>query len=136
MLLERGAFGGGSSELTAEVLVAFSVGLLGFSVYLLVLRGFYAFKDTRTPFFLNLAENGVNIVAALALVGVLGVQGLALAYALAYSVGAVAGARLPSGGGSGGLGGRRTVDGIGAHGGGRRDHGGGRVGRGRRGRLR
>jgi putative peptidoglycan lipid II flippase len=88
MLLERGAFGGGSSQLTAEVLVAFSLGLLGFSVYLLVLRGFYAFKDTRTPFLLNLAENGVNIVAALALVGVLGVQGLALAYALAYSFGA------------------------------------------------
>ena len=89
MLLERGAFGGASSQLTAEVLVAFSLGLLGFSVYLLVLRGFYAFKDTRTPFFLNLAENGVNIVAALALVGALGVQGLALAYAIAYSFGAV-----------------------------------------------
>lgn len=89
MLLERGAFGGGSSQLTAEVLVAFSLGLLGFSVYLLVLRGFYAFKDTRTPFLLNLAENGVNIVAALALVGAFGVQGLALAYALAYSFGAV-----------------------------------------------
>ncbi len=112
MLLERGAFGGGSSELTAEVLVAFSVGLLGFSVYLLALRGFYAFKDTRTPFFVNLAENGVNIVAAVALVGVLGVQGLALAYALAYSVGAVLALaalrrRVQ------GLGGRRTVDGIG-----------------------
>jgi putative peptidoglycan lipid II flippase len=112
MLLERGAFGGGSSELTAEVLVAFSVGLLGFSVYLLALRGFYAFKDTRTPFFVNLAENGVNIVAAVALVGVLGVQGLALAYALAYSVGAVLALaslrqRVQ------GLGGRQAVDGIG-----------------------
>ena len=112
MLLERGAFGGGSSELTSEVLVAFSVGLLGFSVYLLALRGFYAFKNTRTPFFLNLAENGVNIVAAVALVGVLGVQGLALAYALAYTFGAVLalGAlrrRIH------GLGGRATVDGIG-----------------------
>ena len=112
LLLERGAFGGGSSELTAEVLVAFSVGLLGFSVYLLALRGFYAFKDTRTPFFVNLAENGVNIVAAVALVGVLGVQGLALAYALAYSVGAVLALaslrrRVQ------GLGGRQAVDGIG-----------------------
>lgn len=108
MLLERGAFGGASSQLTAEVLVAFSLGLLGFSVYLLVLRGFYAFKDTRTPFLLNLVENGVNIGAALALVGVLGVQGLALAYALAYSVGAVlslAALRRRIGG----LDGRRTV---------------------------
>jgi putative peptidoglycan lipid II flippase len=112
MLLQRGAFGGASSALTADVLVAFSIGLLGFSVYLLALRGFYAFKDTRTPFFLNLAENGVNIVAALILVGALGVQGLALAYALAYSVGAVLALaalrrRVQ------GLGGRRTADGIG-----------------------
>ncbi len=112
MLLERGAFGGGSSQLTSEVLAAFSVGLLGFSVYLLALRGFYAFKNTRTPFLLNLAENGVNIVAAFALVGLLGVQGLALAYALAYTLGAVLalGAlrrRVR------GFGGRQTVAGIG-----------------------
>jgi putative peptidoglycan lipid II flippase len=107
-LLERGAFGGSSSALTADVLVSFSLGLLGFSVYLLVLRGFYAFKDTKTPFFLNLAENGVNIVAAVALVGVLGVQGLALAYSIAYSIGAVlalAALRKKLGG----LDGRRTV---------------------------
>lgn len=88
-LLERGAFGAGSSALTADVLVAFALGLLGFSVYLLVLRGYYALKDTRTPFLLNLAENGINIVLALALVGALGVQGLALAYAIAYTAGAL-----------------------------------------------
>jgi putative peptidoglycan lipid II flippase len=88
-LLERGAFDAASAQLTADVLACFSLGLLGFSVYLLVLRGFYAFKNTKTPFLVNLAENGVNIVAAVALVGVLGVQGLALAYSFAYSVGAV-----------------------------------------------
>jgi len=88
-LLERGAFGGASSQLTADVLVNFSLGLLGFSVYLLVLRGYYAFKDTRTPFLLNVGENGINVVAALALVGSLGVEGLALAYSIAYTLGAV-----------------------------------------------
>ncbi len=112
MLLERGAFGGGSSALTAEVLVAFSLGLLGFSLYLLALRGFYAFKDTRTPFLLNLAENGVNIVAALALVGALGVQGLALAYALAYTLAAVL-AMVALARRVGGLGGLRTLTGVG-----------------------
>ena len=54
----------------------------------------------------------MNIVAAVALVGVLGVQGLALAYALAYTFGAVLALdalrrRIH------GLGGRQTVDGIG-----------------------
>ena len=31
-------------------------------MYLFALRGFYALKDTRTPFLVNLAENGINIV--------------------------------------------------------------------------
>jgi putative peptidoglycan lipid II flippase len=110
-LLERGAFGGGSAALTADVLAAFAVGLLGFSIYLLVLRAYYAFKDTRTPFLLNLVENGINIALAVALVGALGVQGLALAYAIAYSAGAVLAIaalrrRL------GGIDGRRTLDSV------------------------
>jgi putative peptidoglycan lipid II flippase len=58
-------------------------------VYLFALRGFYALKDTRTPFTLNLGENGLNIVLALVLVGSLGVQGLGLAYSAAYTVSAV-----------------------------------------------
>jgi putative peptidoglycan lipid II flippase len=111
-LLERGAFGGTSSVLTADLLVTFSLGLLGYSIYLLALRGFYAFKNTRTPFFLNLAENGVNIVAAFALIGWLGVQGLGLAYSLAYTVGAglaLAALRRRLGG----LDGRRTLASVG-----------------------
>ncbi len=111
-LLERGAFGGGEATLTAEVLQTFSLGLLGFSVYLLVLRGFYAFKDTRTPFFVNLAENGANIVLGLALVGALGVQGLGLAYAAAYSAAAVLALVLLRRR-IGGLDGRRTLDSVG-----------------------
>ena len=40
------------------------IGLPGFSVYLFTLRGFYALKDTRTPFLVNLAENSTNIAFA------------------------------------------------------------------------
>jgi len=111
-LLERGAFGSASSDLTADVLVNFALGLLGFSVYLFALRGFFAFKDTRTPFLLNVAENGVNVLAAFALVGTLGVQGLALAYSLAYAVGAVL-ALVALRRKLGGLDGRRTVSSVG-----------------------
>ncbi|MBL8778548.1 MAG: murein biosynthesis integral membrane protein MurJ [Acidimicrobiales bacterium] len=111
-LLERGAFGDTSGDLTAEVLAAMALGLVGFSVYLFVLRGFYALKDTRTPFLLNLFENAVNIALAFALVGRFGAQGLALAYAAAYSAAGLLAVfvlrrRI------GGLDGRRTLSAIG-----------------------
>ncbi len=73
----------------ARVLSGFALGLIGFSAYMFVLRGFYALSDTRTPFLLNCFENGLNVVFALLLVGRYGVVGLACAYAAAYSVGAV-----------------------------------------------
>jgi putative peptidoglycan lipid II flippase len=74
----------------ADVLANFAFGLLGFSLYLFLLRGFYAHQDTRTPFFLNLLENGINVVLAFALVGAFGVQGLAFAYSAAYIIAAAA----------------------------------------------
>lgn len=89
-LLERGAFANASAVRTAEVLVLFAVALVPFSVYLYALRGFYALRDTRTPFRLNLLENGINVALAIALVPTLEVQGLAISYAIAYSVAAVA----------------------------------------------
>jgi putative peptidoglycan lipid II flippase len=75
--------------LVADCLGMFAIGLLGFSIYLFTLRGFYARRDTKTPFLLNLIENALNITLALALEPWLGVQGLALALALAYSASAL-----------------------------------------------
>lgn len=71
------------------IVAAFAVGLPGFSTYLYALRGFYAMKDTRTPFLINCGENALNIVAALVFVRWWGIVGLALAYGLAYTVAAV-----------------------------------------------
>jgi putative peptidoglycan lipid II flippase len=76
------------------IVAAFAIGLPGFSSYLYALRGFYAMKDTRTPFYVNCMENAINIVAAIVLVRLFGVVGLALAYSLAYSVSAVVAIRL------------------------------------------
>jgi putative peptidoglycan lipid II flippase len=78
-----------SLEEAEPVLRAFAVGLVGFSTYLFVLRGFYARKDTRTPFRLNVVQNGLNIVLALIFVVPWGVSGLAWAYSLSYLVAAV-----------------------------------------------
>src|SRR3954453_17089515 len=43
-------------------------------------------QDTKTPFLLNCLENGINIVLALALYPLFGVQGLALSWSIAYIV--------------------------------------------------
>ena len=69
--------------------MAFAVGLPFFSVYLFAMRAFYSIHDTRTPFLLNCLENAVNIVLALALIGPLGIPGLAYSFSAAYAVAAV-----------------------------------------------
>jgi putative peptidoglycan lipid II flippase len=58
-------------------------------VYLFVLRGFYAQHDTRTPFFINLFENAINIVLAIVLVDRFDVLGLGIAFSVAYVVSAI-----------------------------------------------
>jgi putative peptidoglycan lipid II flippase len=88
-LIERGALSSSQAVLTGKTLAWFAVGLLGFSIYLFVLSGFYARKDTRRPFFLNVVENTINIVLAIAFVGRWGAPGLAASYAIAYSISAV-----------------------------------------------
>jgi putative peptidoglycan lipid II flippase len=87
-LLQRGAFNAGDASAVADTLVAFSVGLLPFSIYLFAMRAFYARRDTFTPFWINCIENIVNIALAFPLYAWLGIPGLALAFALAYFVGA------------------------------------------------
>ena len=49
------------------VLRGFGVGLVAFSVYLFLLRGFYAMQDTRTPFMINAFQNAANVVLAVVL---------------------------------------------------------------------
>lgn len=87
-LMVRGRFDATDAANTADALAGLSVGLVAFSIYLFVLRGFYAHRDTRTPFVINVGENLINIVLAIVLVGRWGVLGLGLAYAIAYLVSA------------------------------------------------
>ena len=67
----------------------FALGLPGFCTFLYMVRVFQSMQDTRTAFRLYLVENGLNIVVALALVGPLGVRGLALSLSIAYSMAAL-----------------------------------------------
>jgi putative peptidoglycan lipid II flippase len=88
-LLEHGAFTAADADNAARALGGFALGLVGFSVYLFVLRGFYAHQDTRTPFVINVAQNAINIGLAFALVGAFDILGLAAALAISYLVCAV-----------------------------------------------
>ena len=95
-LLERGVVSAGSSELLAQMLQLFALGLLPFSLFLLFLRAFYARQDARTPMLVNLALNAVFIAATVALFPSIDVRGLALAHSLCYVAGAVIAGRLLS----------------------------------------
>lgn len=88
-LMQRGQFDADDLHNTSRALAGLSVGLVGFSIYLFTLRGFYAHQDTRTPFVLNVGENLLNIALAFVFVGRWGVLGLGLAYSVAYLVSSV-----------------------------------------------
>lgn len=74
---------------TSRALAGFSLGLIGFSVYLFVLRGFYAHGDARSPFVINVFENLINIALAVALFHRYGSLGLGAAFAISYIVAAI-----------------------------------------------
>jgi putative peptidoglycan lipid II flippase len=88
-LLEHGVMSADSSQLVAEVLQMFALGLVPFSFYLLLLRAFYARQDAKTPTLVNVVLNTVYALFSLALFPALRVQGLALAHSLCYVSGAV-----------------------------------------------
>ncbi|MEU6983965.1 murein biosynthesis integral membrane protein MurJ [Streptomyces sp. NPDC046324] len=73
------------------ILMAFGLGLIPYSVQYVVLRGFYAYEDTRTPFYNTVIVAAVNAAASAACYFVLPAQwavvGMAASYGLAYAVG-------------------------------------------------
>ncbi|MGW8556762.1 murein biosynthesis integral membrane protein MurJ [Streptomyces tubercidicus] len=73
------------------VLMAFGLGLIPYSVQYVVLRGFYAYEDTRTPFYNTVIVAAVNAAASGACFALLpprwAVAGMAASYGLGYAVG-------------------------------------------------
>lgn len=94
VLLQQGAFRSADTDVVAGVLRYFAVGLLPFTFFMLVLRGFYAHQDTRTPFLVNLLGTAVAVAFDLLVYGTLGVDALALGHALSYLVAVVVGGAL------------------------------------------
>ena len=83
-----GAFGEQDVRMSAQALIAFSAGLLGFILVKVLAPGFYARQDTKTPVRIGVIAMGVNIVLSVALVFVLQHTGLALAISVAAFVNA------------------------------------------------
>jgi putative peptidoglycan lipid II flippase len=88
-LLQRGEFSAADADAAQRALAGLALGLGAFSIYMFVLRGFYAHKDTKTPFLLHLGVNVVHVLIAIPLVAAFGVVGLGVAYTVAYSAGAL-----------------------------------------------
>ncbi len=86
MLFQRGAFIASDTELMQPVLVVFALGLPFFSFVNIVLRAFYAQKDTKTPVHAALLSFVVNLALSIVLMKPLGTVGLALASNIAIVV--------------------------------------------------
>lgn len=80
--LGAGKFNWEDTTLTFECLGVFVVSLFAQSVVPLLTRTFYAMHDTRTPFYIAVSSEIVNIVTVLLLIGKYGILGLAIAFSL------------------------------------------------------
>lgn len=83
--------GSGAGVSMGYMLMAFGLGLIPFSVQYVVLRAFYAYEDTRTPFYNTLIVAAVNAAVSalcyLVLPARWAVVGMAASYGLAYIIG-------------------------------------------------
>ncbi|MFE9092723.1 murein biosynthesis integral membrane protein MurJ [Streptomyces sp. NPDC007264] len=86
-----GSSGTGAATNMGYMLMAFGLGLIPYSVQYVVLRAFYAYEDTRTPFYNTVIVAVVNAGASTACYFLLparwAVIGMAGSYGLAYAIG-------------------------------------------------
>ncbi|TCJ00889.1 murein biosynthesis integral membrane protein MurJ [Aeromicrobium sp. IC_218] len=84
---------GDNAEVIGHAVQAFAPAIVLFSVHYVMMRGFYADEDTRTPFFVQVLVAATNITLAVTFVRTVEPElvpaALALAYGGAYLVGSV-----------------------------------------------
>jgi putative peptidoglycan lipid II flippase len=76
---QYGLFSQSATDRTASTLLFFAVGLVGHIVVHVLTRAFYAMQDTKTPVAWAIVAVAINVPLMAALVGPMGVEGLALA---------------------------------------------------------
>jgi putative peptidoglycan lipid II flippase len=81
------------SQVIGHVMQMFAIALLPFSTFQLMLRVFYAYRDTKTTAFIAFATVGANVVVSFTLFNTLDtkwiVTGLAFGFVVAQAVGVV-----------------------------------------------
>lgn len=91
LLFRYGSLNLEAARLLGFTLSAFALGLPAFSAYYVLMRGFYALEDTRTPTLNAIILNGSNVVLAVSAVAwvppTIAIPALGLAYALSYWIG-------------------------------------------------
>ncbi|MFN4217806.1 MAG: murein biosynthesis integral membrane protein MurJ [Candidatus Bipolaricaulia bacterium] len=83
VLFEHGNFTSEDTQLTVYALINLLPGLIGYALAYLLTRAFYALQDTRTPLLIGAVTVALNVILDYALVGPMGVGGLALATSVA-----------------------------------------------------
>lgn len=92
LLYERGRFDAQATETVAALLVAYSVGMLGYGVYFFLVRAFYSRQNTRIPALMNVVLLVLYVAIAYGLTKTpIGLVGVALALSVANAVMALAG---------------------------------------------
>lgn len=94
LLFGYGAATEEQASLMGQVVSVFMLGLLPFTLFYVLLRGFYALEDTRTPFFITVAFSAVLLVCVyplfyFAAAGGVQIASIALSYSISYWVGLV-----------------------------------------------
>lgn len=79
IIYERGSFGSEASQITAEILVAYGVGMFVYLGRDILVRVFYALGDGDTPFRISIVNIGFNALFDYLLVRAYGAPGLVLA---------------------------------------------------------
>ncbi len=86
VLLEHGAFGLDSATATSVPLAFFALGLAGLACVEILTRSFYAFRDSKTPVIVSVAQFVLKILLSLILLQVV----RALQWGLSWGLGALA----------------------------------------------
>lgn len=90
LMFASGSGVGGATNI-GFILMAFGLGLIPYSAQYVILRGFYAYEDTRTPFYNTVIVAAVNAAASglsfLVLPARWAVAGMAASYGLGYAIG-------------------------------------------------
>ena len=79
----QGNFSSKNVYILATLLAFYCVGMIGYSVRQVILQGFYAIKETRTPVAINIFILCLNMVLTATFVKFWGAKGIAIAYSTA-----------------------------------------------------